>query len=380
MIQMLLIIIYISFVSLGLPDAVLGAAWPIMRQGFQVPVSAMGAIALTISTGTVVSSLLSDRLTRKFGAGLVTAVSVATTADDLLGFCSGSSYWMLVLWAIHYGLGAGSVDACLNNYVAVHYASRHMSWLHCMWGIGASAGPYVMSMVLSGGMSWNMGYITLGVFQVLLSAVLFATLPLWKSKETTAQEKTDKPLSLGQVLRISGVIEIIIMFFCYCALEQTVGQWASSYLVLHHNLTEQTAAGFASLFYAGMTIGRLISGFLTIRFDDKTMIRFGSGVVGVGLLIMLMPIGNTSALIGLSLIGLGCAPIYPCVIHSTPGHFGADKSQAVIGVQMASAYVGVCVVPPLFGILADALGIWLLPVIMLLILAVMVVSHEKLIR
>lgn len=392
MFHLLLAIIYLSFISLGLPDALLGAAWPVMYEPFGVPVSYAGIISMIISVGTVVSSLQSDRLTRRWGTGKVTAASVATTAIALFGFSISDSFWMLCLWAIPYGLGAGSVDASLNNYVALHYASRHMSWLHCMWGVGLSVGPYIMEYALSGGMTWNMGYRYIFIFQVVLTTCLVLSLPIWKKAKGVEPETDEsecdnvgvqeakKALSLKQIFAISGAKEIMITFFCYCALEQTVTLWASSYMVMENGLTKEQAAGFASLFCIGITVGRAISGFLTMKLNDTAMIRLGQGIILVGVICMLLPIGIGSVIVGLVLIGLGCAPIYPCVIHSTPVHFGADKSQAVIGVQMASAYVGTCVMPPLFGLIANHISIGLFPVYLLVLLAGMFVMHEKLMR
>lgn len=392
MVHLLLAVIYLSFISLGLPDALLGSAWPMMYQEFSVPVSYAGIITLIISMGTVVSSLMSDRLTRKLGAGKVTAISVGMTAVALFGFSISSQYWMLILWAIPYGLGAGSVDACLNNYVALHYSSRHMSWLHCMWGIGAATGPYIMSYALTGGKTWNMGYRYISILQVVLTFIILFSLPLWKSrsesaysvenagenKEQTQGLEDNRALSLKEIFRIRGAKEVMLAFFCYCALEQTAGLWASSYLVMHKGIAEDVAAGFASLFYIGITVGRALNGFLTIKFDDKTLIRMGEVIIGVGVFVMLLPFGKAAALAGLILIGLGCAPVYPCIIHSTPAHFGAEKSQALIGVQMASAYVGICLMPPIFGLIANHINVALLPIYLLVILVVMTVMHEVL--
>lgn len=392
MVHLLLAVIYLSFISLGLPDALLGSAWPTMYQEFQVPVSYAGIITLIISMGTVVSSLMSDRLTRKLGTGKVTGLSVAMTAVALFGFSISSQYWMLILWAIPYGLGAGSVDASLNNYVALHYSSRHMSWLHCMWGIGAATGPYIMSYALSGGKTWNMGYRYISILQVVLTFIIIFSLPLWKSRSESvysvenAEQGSEKQqsledhgaLSLKEIFQIRGAKEVMLAFFCYCAIEQTAGLWASSYLVMHKGITEEVAAGFASLFYIGITAGRALNGFLTIKFDDKTLIRVGEVIIGMGVVVMLLPLGETTALAGLILIGLGCAPIYPCIIHSTPAHFGAEKSQAVIGVQMASAYVGTCLMPTLFGLIANHINVALLPIYLLVILVVMTVMHEGL--
>ena len=385
MVHLLLAIIYLSFISLGLPDSLLGAAWPEMYLEFGVPVSYAGIISMIIAAGTIVSSLQSDRLTKMLGTGKVTAISVAMTAAALFGFSFSHSFLALCLWAIPYGLGAGGVDASLNNYVALHYESHHMSWLHCMWGLGASTGPYIMGYALARGQNWNMGYRYIGIIQIVLTAVLISSISLWKKPHTEnemAGENTyTKPLSLKQIVAIPGAKEVMAAFFCYCALEQTAGLWASSYLVLHEGLTAEEAAGFASLFYVGITVGRAVSGFMTMKFNDTKMIRIGQSVIAIGILILLLPkMGEIWSLAGLILIGLGCAPVYPCIIHSTPQHFGADKSQAVIGVQMASAYVGTCLMPPLFGLIANHISITLFPVFLLVILLIMVVMHEKLCR
>ncbi len=381
MIHLLLAIIYLSFISLGLPDGLLGAAWPTMYPTFQVPVSYAGSISKTIALGTIVSSLLSDRLTYKLGTGKVTAISVAMTAAALFGFGSCDSFWMLLLWAIPFGLGAGSVDASLNNYVALHYTSRHMSWLHCMWGVGATAGPAIMGLVLSGGSHWSAGYRSIGALQVLLTVVLFLSLKLWKnSRGESAEGEAAQPLPLTQVVKIPGAKEVMITFFCYCALEQTTALWASSYLALYKGVPSETAAFFASMFFIGITAGRALNGFLTLKFNDVQLIRMGLALILAGVAAMLLPLGQTVSLISLILIGLGCAPIYPCIIHSTPEHFGPERSQALIGVQMASAYVGTCLMPPLFGLIANHISVALMPLYLLAILALMALMHEKLLR
>lgn len=384
MTHLLLAIIYVSFISLGLPDALLGSAWPSMYGEFGVPVSYSGIIFFIIALGTVVSSLQSDRLTRRLGAGKVTAVSVGMTAAAIFGFSVSRSFGALCLWALPYGLGAGSVDAALNNYVALHYASRHMSWLHCMWGVGASLGPYVMGFALTGGAGWNMGYRYIALLQVGLAAALFLTLPLWRAHAGGAAERDGAPvgraLTLREIVRIPGVKPVMVTFFCYCAVEQTTGLWASSYLVLHKGLPAETAAGFASLFFIGITVGRMLGGFLTVKLSDRQMVRLGQGIIAAGLAAFLLPLGEYAALGGLLLIGLGCAPIYPSVIHSTPEHFGADRSQAIIGVQMASAYAGNCLMPPLFGLIANHIQVSLLPLYLFLILLLMVFMHELLLK
>ncbi len=382
MVHLLLAVIYLSFISLGLPDSLLGSAWPVMHAELGVPTSWAGIISVIISMGTVVSSLQSDRLTKRLGAGRVTAASVGLTAAALFGFSASGSFWGLCLWAIPYGLGAGSVDAALNNYVALHYASRHMSWLHCMWGLGAAIGPYIMGLALSGSAGWQMGYRYISLLQIVLTAVLAATLPLWRVHQRAGggAEQDARPLTLSQILRIPGAKEVMAAFFCYCALEQTAILWSSSYLHLHRGVPAETAAGYAGLFFLGITAGRALSGFLTMKLSDPQMIRLGQGLIALGALTLLLPLHESAALAGLVLVGLGCAPIYPCIIHSTPGHFGADKSQAVIGVQMASAYVGTCLMPPLFGLVSEHLSPALFPLYLLAILAVMAFSHEALLR
>lgn len=385
MIHLLLAIIYLAFISLGLPDSLLGSAWPTMYREFGVPVSYGGIISMVIAAGTIVSSLQSDKFTRRFGTGRVTAVSVAMTAAALFGFSVSHNYWILCLWAVPYGLGAGGVDASLNNYVALHYGSRHMSWLHCMWGIGASLGPYIMGYALTGGQGWNMGYRYIGMIQIVLTVVLVFSLPLWGRSTnpggTADGESTrKKPLSLRQIVRIPGAGEVMVTFFCYCAIEQTAGLWASSYLVLHKGLPSETAAGFASLFFVGITVGRGVSGFLTMKLNDNQMIRLGELLILCGILALLLPMGEQTSLVGLVLVGLGCAPVYPCMIHSTPEHFGAENSQAVIGVQMAAAYVGICLMPPLFGLIANYISVALFPVCLAVILLFMAVMYERVIK
>lgn len=382
MFQILLIIIYLSFISLGLPDSLLGSAWPMMYREFSVPVSYVGIISMIIAIGTVVSSLQSDKLTKRFGTGVITAYSVAMTAIALFGFSISRSYLELCLWAIPYGLGAGSVDASLNNYVALHFANKHMNWLHCMWGVGASLGPYIMGYTLSSGNSWNKGYLYISIIQFIITSVLLFSLPLWKTKKNDKEkeERIQKPLSLKEIINIAGVKEIMITFFCYCAIEQTTGLWASTYLVLHENIANDIAASYASLFFIGITIGRLVSGFISIKLDDNKMIRLGQILVLIGIILIVLPLSSIVSLLGLIIIGLGCAPIYPSIIHSTPNNFGEDKSQAVIGVQMASAYVGTALMPPLFGLIANNINIALLPLFLLISLILMTVMHKRMLE
>lgn len=382
MVSLLLAVIYAAFISLGLPDALLGAAWPIMHAQMEVPLSYAGIVTFIIAMGTVVSSLMSDRLTLRLGAGKVTALSVGLTAFALLGFSFSTEFWMLLAFAIPYGLGAGSVDAALNNYVALHYSSRHMSWLHCMWGVGCSIGPSIMGWALTGGQSsWPLGYRAVGLIQVGLTLIILLSLPLWRGRAAadSAGDKV-KPMPLRELVTLPGAKEIMITFFCYCALESTAGLWASSFLVFHHSLDKETAAACASLFYIGITVGRAANGFIAERFSDTRLTRMGFVLMGLGVIVLLLPLGKAAAMAGLIILGMGCAPTYPCIIHATPIRFGREKSQAFIGVQMASAYMGSTLMPPLFGLLANHISVGLYPVYMAIILAVMALMHERVVR
>ena len=382
MISLLLAVIYAAFISLGLPDALLGSAWPVMHAQMNVPLSYAGIVTFTIAMGTVVSALLSDRLTLKLGAGRVTALSVSLTALALLGFSISNQYWMLLLFAIPYGLGAGSVDAALNNYVALHYSNRHMSWLHCMWGVGCSIGPSIMGWALTGSQAnWPLGYRVVGLLQLGLTGIILLSLPLWKGRAAAdpSGEKV-KPMSISELVRLPGAKEIMITFFCYCALESTAGLWASSYLVFHHGLDKETAASCAALFYIGITAGRALNGFIAERFTDTVLTRVGFVIMGIGVLTLLIPLGKFAAMAGLIILGMGCAPTYPCIIHATPIRFGREKSQAFIGVQMASAYMGSTLMPPLFGLIANHISVGLYPVYMMAILLLMAVMHERVVR
>ena len=377
---MLLAIIYIAFISLGLPDSLLGAAWPVMYEELGVPISYAGIVTMIIAAGTIVSSLLSDWLMRKVGAGVITAVSVFMTAAALFGFSASHSFLLLCLWAVPYGLGAGAVDAALNNYVALHFSSRHMNWLHCFWSVGAAASPYIMSYCLTGGFGWNNGYRSVAVVQTILTAALFLSLPLWKRRrlEGAEGESAAKALSLPRAVKIKGVPFVLIMFFGYCALEQAAGLWASSYLVQFRGVDTDTAAWSASLFYLGIAAGRFLCGFVAERLGDRRLIRIGILTMIGGVLLIALPVPyDAFTLAGLLIVGLGCAPVYPSVIHSTPANFGKENSQAIIGIQMASAYVGTTFMPPLFGLIAAHIHIGLYPAFLLALALLMLCMSEK---
>lgn len=381
MVHLLLIVIYISFISLGLPDGLLGSAWPNMYPEFNVPVSYAGIVSMIISGGTIVSSLFSEKVVSRLGTGMVTAVSVLMTACALFGFSASSEFWQLCVWGLPYGLGAGSVDAALNNFVALHYKSRHMSWLHCFWGIGCSMGPYIMSYFLTRGAGWNGGYFTIFVIQIILTAFLFVSLPLWKRKSAeikgVSDDKTER-VGIRKALSIKGVKEVMLTFLCYCAIEQTVGLWSVSYIVFEKGVSAGKAAGWGAIFFIGITAGRFLSGFITEKLNDTQMTRMGILIILAGTIVLLLPFGNIGAVVGLALTGLGCAPVYPCLIHSTPDRFGTKNSQAVIGIQMASAYVGTTFVPPIFGLIAENITIAIFPYFLLVLLVFMMFIFEHL--
>ena len=373
----LIILIYLAFVSMGLPDSLLGSSWPSIYPILGVPVSAVGMITILIASGTVISSLLSDRFIRRFGTSIVTVACTALVAISLFGFSLSSSLWMLALWAIPYGFGGGSIDAALNNYVALHYKSRHMSWIHFFWGVGAAASPYIMSVILTRGHPWTSGYRTIGIIQSVMAILLLLSLPVWKKSGNDGEEKKAAKLTFKQILALPGASSILIAFFCYCALETSTGLWAASYISVYKGIDPQTSAAWASLFYVGITAGRFLNGFISDRLGNRTMIRIGEGMALLGTALLLLPLGMTGSFIGLILIGLGCAPIYPCLLHETPVNFGRENSQAMMGKQMACAYTGSTLMPPLFGLIAQFISFSLFPLYLMLFAILMLVMSEK---
>ena len=375
MYSFLLALIYIAFISLGLPDSLLGSGWPVMHTELGVPVSFMGIVSMIISGGTIASSLLSDKATRKFGTGIVTVVSVFLTVIALLGFSFSDKFWMLIVFAVPYGFGAGAIDAALNNYIALHYKAKHMSWLHCFWGVGTIVSPFIMTYALSS-RTWNNGYRIVGLIQLAIAVLLLITLPIWKINKTETEE-TGKSVGLLGALRIKGVPFLLTGFFAYCAAEATAMQWASTYFAEVKGIPAERAAGFAALFYIGITAGRFISGFITDKLGDRNMIRLGTGILFCGIIALFLPIKSyVIAFAAFLVIGFGCAPVYPCIIHSTPYNFGAENSGAIIGIQMASAYVGSTFIPPLFGIIGNAISFSLMPVYLLVFLVLMIIMVE----
>ena len=376
---LLLAVIYLAFISLGLPDSLLGSAWPTIRTALDVPLSYMGFVSMIISGGTIISGLMSERLTKKFGTKYVTLISVLLTAIALFGFSTVKEFYQLCLWGIPYGFGAGAIDAALNNYVALHYKSKHMSWLHCFWGVGTIVSQYVMSYALVHS-NWSNGYRTVSYLQFGIAAVILLTLPFWKANKSADEaENSGELLGLKGALKIKGVPYLLTGFFAYCAAEATTMLWASSYLEGVRGATKDEAAAFGSLFFIGITAGRFLSGFISDKIGDNRMIRIGTSIALLGVVMIILPLKTTS-LIGFIVIGLGCAPVYPCIIHSTPRNFGAENSQGIIGIQMASAYVGSTFMPPVFGLIANHISLKLMPLYLaffFILLLVMLSKTEK---
>lgn len=395
MASLLLAVIYLTFISLGLPDSLLGTAWPVMHFDLGAPIAAQSVISIIISCCTIVSSLLTARLVHRLGTGRLTALSVALTAGAILGFSAAQSFWQLCLIALPYGLGAGAIDSVLNNYVALHYGARHMSWLHCCWGIGASIGPLVMGWALAGPMSWHGGYIAIGIIQAAITAVLLFSLPLWKttdpravdgdepsaaSSEPANSDDTSSPLTNRELLRLPGAIASIGSFGCYCALEGSVGLWIASYLVMVRGIGTATAASIVAQFYLGITVGRLVSGFIAQWLTSENQIRVGQALIACGLLGLLALDGTVAAGVSILLMGLGCAPIYPSIVALTPKRFGSKASQGLVSLQMACAYAGSMLVPPIFGLVAEAGGAALIPVMIAALFCANTVLAELAVR
>lgn len=378
MLTLLLVIIYISFISLGLPDAILGSAWPMIHQDLNVPISYAGLVTMIISGGTIISSFFSEKFIKKFGTGKVTTFSVFLTAIGLLGIYFSPSFIWICLLAIPLGLGAGAVDSALNNFVALHYKAKHMNWLHCFWGIGATAGPFIMSIYLLKENGWRFGYATIGSIQAVLVICLFLSLPLWKKIDIDKNEtvSNSEGIKISTLLKLPGAKPALISFFCYCAVELTTGLWVSSYLVTSNGLSAKIAAKWVSLYYLGITIGRFLAGFISIKLNNKQMIRIGQVICIIGGILLSITYSSNIQLIGLISIGLGCAPIYPAMLHETPNRFGKEFSQGIMGIQMSTAYVGSTFMPPLFGVLSQVIGFKILPYFLLILMILMLVMTE----
>lgn len=379
---LLLAVIYLGFISLGLPDSLNGSAWPVMHEELGVSLSSLGIVTMLISGSTIISSLVSDKLTRRMGTYLVTVMSVLLTCVGIMGFSLSTSFWMLCLFTVPYGFGAGAIDAALNNYIALHFSSRHMNWLHCFWGVGTVISPYIMGYCLTASAGWRGGFRTVGFIQLALFLVIVLSYPLWRNPPHLSGQEEVEPLKLTlfEKLKRPGAVFLLLSFFCYCAAESTVMSWASTYLVTAREVEESTAAKCGSLFFIGMTVGRFLSGFVSQKLGDRRLIRVGLGVAGVGILLLFLPLPLSVTIAAFVIIGLGCAPIYPAIIHSTPANFGAEVSSGMIGLEMACAYVGSTFMPPVYGLLAEHLSPAVLPLFLTVFLGLHLLFMELLYR
>ncbi len=381
MYALLLVLIYIAFISLGLPDSLLGAGWPSMFGDINVPISFVGGLTMLTTASTIASSLLSDRMTKYFGVGKVVAGSVLMTAFAMLFYSMTDNYYLLLLCSIPYGFGAGGVDASLNNYVSLHYSSKHMSWLHAFWGVGASVSPYIMAYALLNFRGWQGGYFLVAITQFVLAGILLLSIKIWDKQDEIEQgevEEKAKPISFKEAVSVRGVKHVLIAFLAYSALETGAGVWATSWLVEHLGLEANGAAKFASYFFIGITIGRILCGFFADKAGDKWLIRGGTVVIFLGIAMIMLETTTSSAMAGLIVMGLGCAPVFPSIIHQTPHYFGRENSQAIIGIQMAFAYTGSTIMPPLFGVLAEKFGFWLYGYYLLLFAILLLTMSERL--
>lgn len=384
----LLLIIYLAFISLGLPDSLLGASWPVMRPDLEAPIGMAGLLSMTVTVGTIVSSLVSGAVVRRFGTGRVTLACCIMTAGALLGFSYAPSIVWLIVCAIPLGLGGGAVDAGLNHYVAARYKAHHMSWLHCFWGVGATAGPIIMAAFLSGNASWREGYLAVAGIQFALVILLFVTLPLWghlagKQGAGFGAEQAEAGPSLdngeaNKPQHVKGVKYALGSFLFYSGVEATVGLWGSSYLVKMKGLPADEAAFWVSIYFAGITIGRFITGFVTFKVSNRLLIRAGQITALAGTLLLLLPLPTGFALSGLLITGLGLAPIFPCMLHETPVRFGQAHAQRIMGYQMAVAYTGSTLMPPLLGLLAGFSTIGIFPLYIVVSAAAILFFSERL--
>ena len=378
MYSLLIAVIYLIFISLGLPDSLLGSGWPTMQVAFGVPSSYAGYVSMSISFMTIISALLSPRIIRRFQTKWIVIVSIALTILGLTGFSLSTSYAMLFLFVVPYGLGAGAIDSSVNHYVANNFSGSVMNFLHCFYGVGAVISPNIMALALSRA-RWNEGYRWTAYIQMGILLVCILSLPLWKRSGSKADEGNEAGACIREALKVPGVVPTLIAFFAYCSGEATCFLWTSSYFAgTKEGLSAGMIASFGSLIFGGLMLGRLVSGFVSNRLGDRRLIRIGIGVELAGILLVMLPVGHyLPAAIGFVVIGAGMGPVYPAIQHMAPANFGKRYSAAVIGLQMASAYVGSTFMPMVFGNLQRYVGIGIMPVYLLLFAALNIGLLER---
>jgi len=380
----ILLLIYLTFICFGLQDPVLGSAWPSIHEAINIPLSYAGYISMIIAAGRLISSILGVKVIGRIGTGLTSSLSALLLCVSLFGYSFSSSFSQLCIWSLPLSLALGFVDVALNNHVALHYKSKHINWLHCFWSIGASIGPVIMSFYLAGENNWNLGFRTIGIILCFLTVILFAALPLWKKNDAliasggaVSRNAEIKKINYRELFSAPGINHSLIIFFCYISIQMTIVLWGSSFLVMEKNIVPTTAVIWISIYYIGLTSGRIISGFMTIKLNNRNMVRIGYAVIACGIIALLLPFSGFLAA-GFLVLGLGCAPVYPCLIHETPNFFGREKSQAVIGLQMASGNAGLLVIPPLFGKIASLINFKIFPFFLAALLVTSIIMFEAL--
>lgn len=367
MYSLLIAVIYLIFISLGLPDSLLGSGWPAMHAAFSVPSSYAGYVSMAISFMTIISALLSPMMIKRFHTKWIVIVSIFLTVMGLIGFSISTSYAMLFVFAVPYGMGAGAIDASVNHYVANNYSGSVMNFLHCFYGVGAVISPNIMAVALSKA-SWNEGYRWTAYIQIFILLICIISLPLWKKNESDSNKQEEEVARIREALKRPGVVLTLIAFFAYCSGEATCFLWTSSYFAgVKEGLTDHLIASFGSLIFGGLMLGRLISGFVSNRLGDRMLIRIGIFVEVVGILLVMIPVASfIPAAIGFVIIGTGMGPVYPAIQHMAPTNFGERYSAAVIGLQMASAYIGSTFMPMIFGNIQEKIGIGIMPFYLLI--------------
>ncbi|MBR4785594.1 MAG: MFS transporter [Fibrobacter sp.] len=361
----LLVVIYVAFIGLGLPDTVLGAAWPLMQRDMHAPLSAAGLLSIIVSVGTIVSSLLTPKLLRLIGTGKLVFVSIALTALASVGYGFSTAFWMMCLFAIPMGIGAGAIDVSLNNFAAIHLESKHTSWLHASWGIGACLGPALLAGSAFFGFGWRGAYEMVAFLLAIIAVMMLASLPMWKRRErgdSRLQQTSSTPdISLRAALRVPGMKLSFLTFFFYSSLEISTSLWCGTYLVAR-GFEPEVGALAVSLMFASVMVGRILSGFFAIRFTDMRLVHAGIAIVVVGCLVLVFPLPLWVTPVCICLLGLGCAPVYPSLIHATPARFGEELSGRAISIQMAGSYLGSIIMPPAFGFVASHFSVIVWPI------------------
>lgn len=375
MATLLLIVIFIDFIGLGIPDSLFGAAWPAINSDFGLPISAANAVTVTMTVCSIISSLMSSKLTEKFSTSKIAAVSTALTAVGLFGFSISKNIYMMFFFTLFLGFGAGAIDAVLNNYVAVHYRASHMNFLHCFYGIGVTLSPYLMSLALKN-RSWQSGYHLAFIIQLVISIIAFASLPLWQKNgrlSESSDEKSEKS-SFAELIKLPGIKSTWLVFFGSCALEYVGGTWSSSFLVNSRGITVDRAALFVTVYYGGIAFGRFLSGIFSLKLKPQQIILIGTILIIPAIFLVSQPFIPNLIAVGMFLIGLGNGPLYPNMVHLTPIRFGAQRSQAVMGSQMAAAYIGILSMPTLTGFLAQKFSTDIFPYCLAVLYGIMLIS------